>query len=74
MLTVPQEMMNVILPFVASFNETVWDYAQILLMGAILVPGKLTVSTTLTVMGLKDDLFCVGAVSTTTGTKKRVSS
>ena len=29
MLTLPQEMMKVILPFVALFSETVWDYAQI---------------------------------------------
>lgn len=55
MLTLPQEMMKVILPFVALFSETVWDYAQILLMGAVLAPGKRTVSATLTVMGLKDD-------------------
>ena len=74
MLTVPQEMMKVILPFVALFNETVWDYAQILLIGAILAPGKRTVSTALAVMGLKDDPFCAGAVLTATGTKKRVSS
>ncbi len=26
MLTLPQEMKNVILPFVALFSETVWDY------------------------------------------------
>lgn len=51
MLTIPQEMMKVILPFVALFSETVWDYAQILLMGAILAPGKRTVSAALTVMG-----------------------
>ena len=43
------------LPFVTLFSETVWDYAQILLMGAILAPGKRTVSAALTVMGLKDD-------------------
>jgi hypothetical protein len=55
MLTLPQKMMTVILPFVHLFSETVWDYAQILLMGALLAPGKRTVSATLTVMGLKDD-------------------
>jgi hypothetical protein len=55
MLTLPQETMKVILPFVALFSETVWDYAQILLMGAILAPGKRTVSAALTVIGLKDD-------------------
>ena len=55
MLTLPQEMKNVILPFVTLFSETVWDYAQLLLLGAILAPGKRTVSAVLTVMGLKDD-------------------
>lgn len=55
MLTMPQEMMRVILPFVSLFSERVWDYAQILLMGALLAPGKRTVSAALTVMGLKDD-------------------
>lgn len=55
MLTLPQEMMELILPFVSLFSERVWDYAQILLMGAILAPGKRTVSAALTVMGLKDD-------------------
>ena len=55
MLTLPQEMMPMILPFVALFSERVWDYAQILLMGALLAPGKRTVSAALTVMGLKDE-------------------
>jgi hypothetical protein len=55
MLTMPQEMITVILPFVALFSERVWDYAQILLMGALLAPGKRTVSAALTVMGQKDD-------------------
>jgi hypothetical protein len=55
MLTLPHELMKVIVPFAALFSETVWDYAQILLMGAILAPGKRTVSAALTVIGLKDD-------------------
>lgn len=55
MLTLPQEMMKVILPFATLFSETVWDYAQILLMGAVLAPGKRTVSAALTVLGLKDE-------------------
>ena len=55
MPTIPQEMMKAIVPFVALFSETVWDYAQILLRGAVLAPGKRTVSAALTVMGLKDD-------------------
>lgn len=55
MLTLPHEIKKLILPFVVLFSETVWDYAQILLMGALLAPGKRTVSAALTVMGLKDD-------------------
>jgi DNA replication protein DnaC len=49
MLTLPQEMKKVILLFVPLCSERVWDYAQILLMGAILSPGKRTVSAALTV-------------------------
>ena len=61
MLPMPQEMMKVILPFVTLFSESVWDYAQILMMGAILAPGKRTVSAALTVMGLvyQDSLLSV---------------
>lgn len=55
-MTLPKELMTVMLPFVTLFSETVWDYAQILMMGAILAPGKRTVSAMLTVMGLKDDM------------------
>lgn len=55
MLTMPQEIQRTILPFASLFSEQVWDYAQILFVGAILCPGKRTVSAALTVMGLKDD-------------------
>ncbi len=55
MMTLPKELMTAMLPFAALFSETIWDYAQILMMGAILAPGKRTVSAMLTVMGLKDD-------------------
>ncbi len=40
MMTLPKELMTVMLPFATLFSETVWDYAQILMMGAILAPGK----------------------------------
>ena len=48
MLTLPQEVKNVILSFVALFSERVRDFAQILLLGAILALGKRTVSAALT--------------------------
>ncbi len=54
-MTLPKELTTIMLPFVTLFSETVWDYAQILMMGAILAPGTRTVSAMLTVMGLKDD-------------------
>jgi hypothetical protein len=55
MFTFPTEITTVIAPFAPLFSETVWYYAQILLIGAILAPGKRTVSAVLTVLGQKDD-------------------
>jgi hypothetical protein len=37
------------------FSQRVWDWAQILVVGAILAPGKRTVTSVLHVMGLKDE-------------------
>jgi len=55
MPVLPQEIIQVIMPFAQVFSERVWDWAQVLLAGAILAPGKRTVSAALRVMGLKDD-------------------
>jgi len=55
MLSLPQEIMIVLTPFTQVFSQRVWDWAQILIVGAILAPGKRTVTSVLHVMGLKDE-------------------
>ena len=37
------------------FDKRVWDHAVILLIGAILTPGKRTVTAALRIMGLSDE-------------------
>lgn len=55
MLILPPMIMTVLRPFTQAFSARVWDWAQILLVGAIVSPGKRTVTAALRVLGLKDD-------------------
>ena len=55
MLILPPEIMTVLTPFAQAFSDRVWYWAQVLLVGAILAPGKRTVTAALRVLGLKDD-------------------
>lgn len=55
MLTLPTEIMTVLAPFGQAFSYRIWDMVQILTIGAILTPGKRTVSAVLRTMGLQDD-------------------
>lgn len=55
MLILPPEIMTVLTPFEQVVSRRIWDWAQVLLIGAILAPGKRTVTSVLTVMGLKDE-------------------
>ena len=55
MITFSSELLAVIAPFAPLFSEAVWYYAQILVMGGIIAPGKRTVSAVLYVLGQKDD-------------------
>jgi hypothetical protein len=55
MLTMPAEIMIVIEPFAPVFSERVWEWVKVLLVGAILAPGKRTVTAVLRVMGLSED-------------------
>lgn len=55
MLTLPQDIMVIFTPFMQIFSRRIWDWAQVLVVGAILAPGKRTVSSLLQVMGLKDE-------------------
>lgn len=52
MPTLPAEYCNVIRTFAPLFSKYVWCHAQVLLMGAILAPGKRTASAVLRLMGL----------------------
>jgi hypothetical protein len=52
MPSLPSEMIVVFAPFAQLFSDRVWRPAQVLVVGAILAPGKRTVSRCLRVMGL----------------------
>lgn len=52
MRTLPTEMIRVFAPFGPLFSERVFRHVQLLLIGAILAPGKRTVSSSLRAMGL----------------------
>ncbi|MCW5970211.1 MAG: transposase [Blastocatellales bacterium] len=55
MLTLPAELLPLIVEFAPLFSKRVWRHAQVLLIGAILAPGKRTVTSCLRVMGLSDE-------------------
>ncbi len=52
MRTLPTTMIQVLAHFAPLFSERVWPHVQVLLAGAILAPGRRTVSSTLRAMGL----------------------
>jgi len=52
MLTVPKEFAILMTTFAPLFTKQVWPHVQVLLVGAILAPGKRTVTAVLRVMGL----------------------
>jgi len=52
MPTLPAEYCNVIRAFAPIFSKCVWCHVQVLLLGAILTPGKRTVTAVLRIMGL----------------------
>ena len=55
MLTLPDAIVAVLVPFATLFTSPTWQKAQLLLVGAILTPGQRTVAAALRVMGLSDD-------------------
>ena len=55
MLTLPDAIVSLLLPFATLFTNPTWRKAQVLLVGAVLTPGQRTVATALRVMGLSDD-------------------
>lgn len=55
MLTLPNEIIAVLDAFAHEFSARVWERVIVLLVGAIVTPGKRTVSSALRVMGLQDE-------------------
>jgi hypothetical protein len=55
MRTLPPKMVQVLAPFAPLFSRPVWRHAQVLLIGAILAPGRRTVSSVLRAMGLDQE-------------------
>src|SRR5438876_9851960 len=55
MRDLPPAIITVLRHFELVFREQVWEWANILLIGAILAPGKRTVTAALRVMGLSNE-------------------
>ncbi len=55
MLTLPEEMIALLAGFAPEFSKSVWLFAQVLLVGAILSPHKRTVTSALRAMGLSQE-------------------
>lgn len=55
MLNLPPEIMVLMQRFAPVFSERTWDWVQVLVVGAILAPGKRTVTSVLRVMGLSEE-------------------
>src|SRR6266540_5674562 len=51
----PPEIVRVLRVFEDVFSERVWDWVQVLVVGAILAPGQRTVASVLRVMGLSEE-------------------
>lgn len=47
MITLPEEIMAVLVAFTPVFSERIWDWVQVLVAGAILAPKKRTVTSIL---------------------------
>lgn len=55
MEALPKEIVRVLRVFEDVFSERIWDWVQVLVVGAILTPGRRTVAAVLRVMGLSDE-------------------
>src|SRR5262245_22146827 len=55
MRDLPDAIIHVLRHFELVFSERVWEWAKVLLIGAILAPGIRTVTAALRVMGLSQD-------------------
>src|SRR5215211_1478030 len=55
MRDLPSAIIHVLRHFELAFSERVWEWAKVLLIGAILAPGTRTVASVLRVMGLSQE-------------------
>jgi len=55
MFPLPPEIISLLANFAPVFDKRVWEHAVVLLIGAILAPGKRTVTAALRIMGLSDE-------------------
>lgn len=55
MTTYPEEFLRVRIPFARLFSKSVFRHVKLMLAGAILAPGKRTVSALLRIMGLSGE-------------------
>src|SRR5438093_8409565 len=55
MRTVPVALTRLIVKFAPVFSKRVWEHAQVLVVGALLAPGKRTVTAVLRGMGLSQE-------------------
>lgn len=55
MLILPDEIMTLLTPFRQIFSRRIWDLVEVLVVGAILAPGKRTVTAVLQVLGLQHE-------------------
>jgi hypothetical protein len=54
-MSIPEQMLPALAPFIPLFSDRVWIHAQTLLLGALLSPSRRTVATALRVMDRADD-------------------
>jgi len=55
MLAVPVTLTRLIVKFAPRFSKRMWEHVQVLVVGALLAPGKRTVTAVLRVMGLSQE-------------------
>ena len=54
-MNLPKKIIQVLRKFEEVFSERVWEWAKVLLIGAILAPGERTVTAILRIMGLSQE-------------------
>src|SRR5215469_11443976 len=52
MLSLPEDIVALLAPFAPLFSRRVWRYVPVLVVGALLAPGRRMVSTALRAVGL----------------------